>query len=63
MDLEAVLEQMDELVEEGKAKNIGISNFTSEQTRRAQELSDHDLLTNQVEYHPFLNQDEVLEEV
>jgi|AntRauMinimDraft_2_1070382.scaffolds.fasta_scaffold00001_117 2,5-diketo-D-gluconate reductase B len=62
MDLEAVLEQMDELVEEGKAKNIGISNFTSEQTRRAQELSDHDLLTNQVEYHPFLNQDEVLEE-
>lgn len=62
MDLEAVLEEMDELVEEGKARNIGLSNFTAEQTRRAQELSDHDLLTNQVEYHPFLNQDEVIEE-
>jgi 2,5-diketo-D-gluconate reductase B len=62
MDLEEVLAEMDEIVEEGKARNIGISNFTAEQTRRAQELSDHDLLTNQVEYHPFLNQDEVLEE-
>jgi len=62
MDLEAVLEEMDELVEEGKARNIGISNFTAEQTRRAQELSNHNLLTNQIEYHPFLNQDEVIEE-
>lgn len=61
MDLEAVIEEMDELVEEGKARNIGISNFTAEQTHRAQNLSDHNLLTNQVEYHPFLNQDEVLD--
>lgn len=62
MNLEEVLEEMDELVEEGKARNIGISNFTAEQIRKAQELSEHDLLTDQVEYHPFLNQDEVLEE-
>lgn len=62
MDLEVVLNEMDELVEEGKARNIGISNFTAEQTRRAQELSDHNLLINQIEYHPFLNQDEVLRE-
>lgn len=62
MDLEKVLAEMDELVEEGKARNIGISNFPAEQIRKAQKLSEHDLLTNQVEYHPFLNQDEVLEE-
>ncbi len=62
MDLETVLEEMDELVEEGKARNIGISNFTSEQIRKAQKLSDHDLLTDQIEYHPFLNQEEVIEE-
>lgn len=61
MDLEAVLEEMDELVEEGKARNIGISNFTPKQMEKAQQLSDHDLLTNQVEYHPFLNQDEIKE--
>lgn len=62
MDLEEVLEEMNELVEEGKARNIGISNFTAEQTHKAQEISDHELLTNQVEYHPFLSQKEVSEE-
>lgn len=62
MDLAAVLKEMDELVEEGKARNIGISNFTAKQTRKAQELSDNKLLTNQVEHHPFLSQDEVLDE-
>lgn len=61
IDLEAVLAEMDELVEEGKARNIGISNFTPEQMERAQQLSEHELLTNQVEYHPFLEQDEIKE--
>ena len=61
MDFEAVIKEMDELVEEGKVRNIGISNFTPEQMEEAQQLSDHDLLTNQVEHHPFLNQDGVLE--
>lgn len=61
MDLEAVLDEMSELVEEGKARNIGISNFTSDQIREAVEKSDKDLLTDQVEYHPFLDQSEVLE--
>lgn len=61
MDLKAVVEKMDELVKEGKARNIGISNFLPKQMERAQQLSDHNLLTNQVEYHPFLNQDKVLD--
>jgi 2,5-diketo-D-gluconate reductase B len=61
MDLEAVIEELDGLVEEGKARNIGISNFTPDQIEEAQQLSDHDLLTNQVEYHPFLKQEAVLE--
>ncbi len=61
MDLEAVLEEMNELVDEGKVKNIGVSNFTPEQMERAQELSDTKILTNQVEYHPFLDQEELLE--
>jgi len=59
MDLEAVLEEMNELVEEGKVKNIGISNFNTEQMEKAQKLSENELLTNQVEYHPFLSQKEV----
>lgn len=61
MNLEAVLQEMDELIEEGKVNHIGISNFPPEQMKEAQKLSDHDLLTNQVEYHPFLDQNEVLE--
>ncbi|MFQ3275145.1 MAG: 2,5-diketo-D-gluconate reductase B, partial [Candidatus Nanohaloarchaea archaeon] len=61
MDLKAVLEEMNDLVEEGKVRNIGVSNFTPEQMEKAREYSDVPLLTNQVEYHPFLSQDEVLE--
>lgn len=61
MDLEAVLEEMNELVREGKTRYIGISNFLPEQMDKAQELSEAPLLTNQVEYHPFLDQSEVLE--
>ncbi len=61
MDLEAVLEEMSEIVEEGKARNIGISNFTPEQIDEATSLSEKPLLTDQVEYHPFLDQSEVLE--
>ncbi|MBY6293931.1 aldo/keto reductase [Nanohaloarchaea archaeon H01] len=62
MNLEAVIEEMDKLVEEVKARKIGISNFNIRQTEKAQKLSEHDLLTNQVEYHPFLNQDAVFEQ-
>jgi 2,5-diketo-D-gluconate reductase B len=61
MDLEAVLGEMEELVSEGKALHIGVSNFTPEQVKEAQELTDLPLFTNQVEYHPFLGQDELLE--
>lgn len=47
---------MAELVEKGKARSIGVSNFTPDQMRRAQQPSENKLLTNQVEYHPFLSQ-------
>ncbi|WP_414837153.1 aldo/keto reductase [Candidatus Nanohalococcus occultus] len=59
MDLEAVLDEMNELVEEGKVKNIGVSNFTTDQIEEAQELSEAHLMTDQVEYHPFLDQSAV----
>lgn len=44
----------------GKARNIGISNFTTALIDQAVELSELPLATNQVEYHPLLNQDKVL---
>ena len=42
---------MEKLVSEGKVRGIGVSNFSVEQTRRAQEsLSKNRLASNQVEY-------------
>lgn len=47
--------------QEGLAKNIGISNFTVELIHKAVQLSSEQLFTNQIEYHPFINQDKVLQ--
>lgn len=60
MNMREALSEMDELVEKGKARSIGVSNFTPDQMDRAQEVSENKLLTNQVEYHPFLDQNDVV---
>ncbi len=43
----------------GKARHIGVSNYTPTQVRNA--LEHADLLCNQVEYHPFLGQQDLLD--
>lgn len=58
-ELEESLEEFVRLRAEGKARFIGVSNFPSNLLRRAVDLVP-DLVLNQVEYHPFLNQDAVL---
>lgn len=58
MDLEATLDAMMELREEGRARNIGVSNFTADLTRGA--LEHAPIFCNQVEYHPYLSQDDLL---
>jgi diketogulonate reductase-like aldo/keto reductase len=47
-------------VELGHAKHIGISNFTTVMIDEAAQLSERKLVTDQVEYHPFLSQAPVL---
>lgn len=47
----------------GLARHIGISNFTVALIREAVSLSEEPLIANQVEYHPYLNQDAVLAEL
>lgn len=44
----------------GLARNIGVSNFTVAMVEEAVRLSDWPLACNQVEYHPYLNQDKVI---
>ena len=57
--LAATLETMTGLREEGRAREIGVSNFTSAQFREALDLAP--VIVNQVEYHVYLDQSAVLE--
>ena len=45
---------------QGLARNIGVSNFTTQLVEQAVAHSQAPLVCNQIEYHPFLNQDKVL---
>lgn len=52
---------MEELYKEGKAKAIGVSNFTIRHLTELMEQTDIVPAVNQVEFHPFLYQKELLE--
>lgn len=53
--LPATLEAMDALRAEGKVRHVGVSNFTPAQLAEAASLTR--VFCNQVEYHPYLAQD------
>ena len=52
---------LNDILRQGYARNIGVSNFPVALLDEAVKLSKHPLACNQVEYHPFLNQDRLLE--
>jgi diketogulonate reductase-like aldo/keto reductase len=54
---------LNEVKRHGFARHIGISNFTVALIRDAVALSQEPLVVEQVEYHPFLDQQAVLAEV
>lgn len=58
--LAETLGEMQKLQRAGKAKYIGVSNFSTAQMAEARRLTGNGIVCNQVEYHPFLNQDKVL---
>jgi 2,5-diketo-D-gluconate reductase B len=45
---------------EGKAKHVGVSNFTTALLDEAWAATSEPLVCNQIEAHPFINQDKVL---
>lgn len=57
--VEQVVEDLDRAREQGMTRAIGVSNYTSDQVALAAKVAP--LATNQVEFHPFLSQDAVLE--
>ncbi len=54
------LTAMEKLVEEGKVRHIGVSNFPPPLLEKAVEHAK--ILCNQVEYHPYLDQSAILEQ-
>jgi diketogulonate reductase-like aldo/keto reductase len=54
--LEETIGALNEAQEKGFTRHIGLSNFPSPLFRQAAALSRAPLITNQVEYHPYLSQ-------
>jgi len=59
-DIAPSLKLLQKAFERGLARNIGISNYTAGMMRDARKIIDAPLVTNQVEFHPLLNQDILL---
>ncbi|MDQ2052510.1 aldo/keto reductase [Natronolimnohabitans sp. A-GB9] len=59
--LEETLQAMNELQDEGAVEHIGVSNFSVEQLEAARDGSETPIVANQVKYHPYHHQDELLE--
>jgi len=59
-DLETVMAALDEAVDEGMTRFIGVSNFGRDRLDRARELSAEPIFTNQVLMHPWWPQRDLL---
>jgi diketogulonate reductase-like aldo/keto reductase len=55
------LAAMNELVDAGTVRHVGVSNFDLDLLDAAREASDAPILTDQVQYHPFWNQQSLLD--
>lgn len=51
---------MEELVDEGRVRHIGVSNFNVPKLRRLMDAANHAPEMNQVEMHPYLPQEDLL---
>ncbi|MCV2870347.1 aldo/keto reductase [Defluviimonas sp. WL0002] len=54
------LKLLQKAFDEGLAANIGVSNYTAQMMRDARAILDAPIATNQVEFHPLLNQGRLL---
>lgn len=61
--MEKTIDALNRVHAAGKARSIGVSNFTTTLLSEARALSEAPLVANQVEYHPFLRQTPILEAV
>ena len=54
------LKLLQQAYDKGFARNIGVSNYTVAMLREAVQIVDAPLVTNQVEFHPLLNQSKLM---
>ncbi|MBD0864891.1 MAG: aldo/keto reductase [Rhodobacteraceae bacterium] len=59
-DIAPSLRMLQQAYDKGFARNIGVSNYTVAMLRDAIKIVDAPLVTNQVEFHPLLNQDKLM---
>ena len=59
--LDETMEILQKVQSKGKARLIGVSNFTTTQLHQCVDKLKVPLVTNQVEYHPYLSQNAILE--
>ncbi len=59
--LEETIDAMNELQADGLVQHVGVSNFSVDLLERAIDCSSTPIVTNQVKYHPYHHQDELLE--
>ncbi|WP_135821600.1 aldo/keto reductase [Halostella litorea] len=60
-DPDVVLPAFDEAVADGRVRNVGLSNFAPDLLDEAREVLDAPLAAHQVEMHPLLQQDELVD--
>jgi 2,5-diketo-D-gluconate reductase B len=59
-DIAPSLKLLRKALDAGLTRHIGVSNYTAKMMRDARAIVDAPLVTNQVEFHPLLNQDKLL---
>ena len=59
-NIEPSLKRLQAAHGQGLARNIGLSNYTAQMMNDANSIVDAPIVTNQVEFHPLLNQDRLL---
>lgn len=59
-DIASPLKLLESALHLGFTKHIGVSNFTAEMMREAARIVDSPIITNQVEFHPLLDQSSLL---
>ncbi|RDI72297.1 aldo/keto reductase [Halopelagius longus] len=61
ISLRETMQALERLHEEGKVRNVGVSNFSKYQLMFALKVADVPIAVNQVEFHPWLYQEDLLQ--